>query len=109
MRYLGPSTLTQPPTWNIKQRLQKTVPDFASIETASSTEASVPIVIEPPEDLLKEEYEDWISIDVDIPVATTSIDLEIFQAVCQQDQAINVDDSDGDKCVEENLPREPEM
>ncbi|GBN83684.1 hypothetical protein AVEN_23976-1 [Araneus ventricosus] len=47
--------------------------------------------------MLKEEYEDWMSIDVDIPVAATPIDLKNFQAVCQQDQAINVDVSDGDE------------
>ncbi|GBM07642.1 hypothetical protein AVEN_228145-1 [Araneus ventricosus] len=45
--------------------------------------------------MLKGEYEEWMSIDVDIPVAITLIDLEIFQAVSEQDQAMNVHDSDG--------------
>ncbi|GBM28387.1 hypothetical protein AVEN_262148-1 [Araneus ventricosus] len=50
----------------------------------------------------KEEYEEWMSIDEDIPVAATLTGLEICQAVCEQDQVIKVDDSDGDECVEEN-------
>ncbi|GBL78988.1 hypothetical protein AVEN_48949-1 [Araneus ventricosus] len=50
----------------------------------------------------KEEYEGWMSIDEDIPVAATQINLEICQAVCEQDQTIKIDDSDGDECVEEN-------
>ncbi|GBL95835.1 hypothetical protein AVEN_114119-1 [Araneus ventricosus] len=45
----------------------------------------------------KEEYEQWMSIDEDIPVAATLTDLEIYQA-------IKVDDSDGDECVVENPP-----
>ncbi|GBM18700.1 hypothetical protein AVEN_8997-1 [Araneus ventricosus] len=57
----------------------------------------------------KEEYEEWMSIDEDIPVAATLTDLEICQAVCEQDQAIKVDDSDGDECVEENTPTNAEM
>ncbi|GBN60780.1 hypothetical protein AVEN_244844-1, partial [Araneus ventricosus] len=57
----------------------------------------------------KEEYEEWMSIDEDIPVAATLTDLEICQAVCEQDQAIKVDDSDGDECVEENPPTSAEM
>ncbi|GBM36564.1 hypothetical protein AVEN_200119-1 [Araneus ventricosus] len=57
----------------------------------------------------KEEYEEWMSIDDDIPVAATRTDLEIFQAVCKQEQAITVDDSDGDECVEENCPTNAEM
>ncbi|GBO37292.1 hypothetical protein AVEN_105109-1 [Araneus ventricosus] len=56
--------------------------------------------------MLKEE---WMSIYEDIPVAATPTDLEICQAVCEQDQAINVDDTDGDKCVEENPPTNTEM
>ncbi|GBN00577.1 hypothetical protein AVEN_176107-1, partial [Araneus ventricosus] len=55
----------------------------------------------------EEEYEEWMSIDEDIPVAATLTDLEICQAVCQQDQAIKVD-SDGDECVEENPPTNAE-
>ncbi|GBN57663.1 hypothetical protein AVEN_23967-1 [Araneus ventricosus] len=50
----------------------------------------------------KEEYEEWKSIDEDNPVAATLTDLEICQA-------IKVDDSDMDKCVEENLPTNAEM
>ncbi|GBM86990.1 hypothetical protein AVEN_119906-1 [Araneus ventricosus] len=57
----------------------------------------------------KEEYEEWTSIDKDIPVAATITELEICQAVCKQDQATKVDDSDGDECVEENPPTNAEM
>ncbi|GBM86468.1 hypothetical protein AVEN_165046-1 [Araneus ventricosus] len=39
----------------------------------------------------------------DIPVAAILTDLEIFEAVYEQDQAINVDDSDGDERVEETF------
>ncbi|GBO06107.1 hypothetical protein AVEN_125736-1 [Araneus ventricosus] len=56
----------------------------------------------------KEEYGEWMSIDEDIPLAATITDLEIFQVVCEQDQSIKVDDSDGDKCVEENSPTKAE-
>ncbi|GBM99461.1 hypothetical protein AVEN_163648-1, partial [Araneus ventricosus] len=63
------------------------------------------IFIEPPEGMQKEEYEEWMSIDEDIPVAATLTDLEISHAVCEQDQAIKVDDPDGDECVEENPPK----
>ncbi|GBN09107.1 hypothetical protein AVEN_162072-1 [Araneus ventricosus] len=41
----------------------------------------------------KEDYEEWMSIDEDIPVAATLTDLDICQA-------IKVDDSDRDECVE---------
>ncbi|GBM87132.1 hypothetical protein AVEN_53608-1, partial [Araneus ventricosus] len=57
----------------------------------------------------KEEYEEWMSIDEDIPVAATLTDLKICQAVCVQDQAIKGDDPDGDECVEENPPTSAEM
>ncbi|GBM15343.1 hypothetical protein AVEN_121630-1 [Araneus ventricosus] len=57
----------------------------------------------------KEEYEEWMSIDEDIPVAATLTDLEICQAVCKQHQAIKVDDSDGAECVEDNPPPFAEM
>ncbi|GBO36187.1 hypothetical protein AVEN_66685-1, partial [Araneus ventricosus] len=57
---------------------------------------------ESPEDMLKEDYEEWMPIDEDIPVDATLTDLEICQAVCEQGQATKVDDSDGDECVEEN-------
>ncbi|GBM27940.1 hypothetical protein AVEN_146161-1 [Araneus ventricosus] len=50
----------------------------------------------------KEEYKEWMSIDDDIPVAATLTDLEICQA-------IKADASDGDECVEENLPTNSEM
>ncbi|GBN00896.1 hypothetical protein AVEN_274076-1 [Araneus ventricosus] len=50
----------------------------------------------------EEEYEEWMSIDEDIPVAATLTDLEICQV-------IKVDDSDGDECVEENPPTNEEI
>ncbi|GBN49356.1 hypothetical protein AVEN_57101-1 [Araneus ventricosus] len=50
-----------------------------------------------------------MSIDEDIPVALTLTDLEICQAVCEQDQAIKVNDYDRDKCAEENHPTNTEM
>ncbi|GBN51301.1 hypothetical protein AVEN_188422-1 [Araneus ventricosus] len=57
----------------------------------------------------KEEYEEWMSIDEDFPVAAALTDLEICQAVCKQDQALKVDDSDGDEGVEDNPPTNAEM
>ncbi|GBN32683.1 hypothetical protein AVEN_55927-1 [Araneus ventricosus] len=57
----------------------------------------------------KEEYEEWMSIDEDVLVAATLTDLEICPAVCKQDQAMKVDDSDGDECVEESPPTNAEM
>ncbi|GBM15765.1 hypothetical protein AVEN_254729-1 [Araneus ventricosus] len=57
----------------------------------------------------KEEYEEWMSIDEDIPVASTQKDLQICQAVCKQNQAIKVDDSDLDECFEVNPPMNAEM
>ncbi|GBM61835.1 hypothetical protein AVEN_105580-1 [Araneus ventricosus] len=56
----------------------------------------------------KEEYEEWMSIDEDIPAAATLTDLEIYQAVYEQYQAIKVD-SDGDEHVKENPPTNAEM
>ncbi|GBM42519.1 hypothetical protein AVEN_80030-1 [Araneus ventricosus] len=50
-----------------------------------------------------------MSIDEDIPVAAALTDLEICQAVCEQDQTIKVDDSDGDECAEENPPTNAEL
>ncbi|GBL73348.1 hypothetical protein AVEN_159376-1 [Araneus ventricosus] len=50
-----------------------------------------------------------MSIDENIKVATTLTDLEIFQAVCGQSKAINVDDSDGDECVKERSSTNTEM
>ncbi|GBO39094.1 hypothetical protein AVEN_62298-1 [Araneus ventricosus] len=69
----------------------------------------LPTVIKPPEGIQKEENEDWMSIDEDIPVDGILTDFEICQAVCEQDQAIKVDDSDGDECVQENPPTIAEM
>ncbi|GBN42952.1 hypothetical protein AVEN_38861-1 [Araneus ventricosus] len=57
----------------------------------------------------KEEYEEWMPIDEDIPADTTLTDLEICQAVYEQDQAIKIDDSDGHECVAENPPTNAEM
>ncbi|GBN25911.1 hypothetical protein AVEN_220453-1 [Araneus ventricosus] len=57
----------------------------------------------------KEECEEWMFIDEEIPVAVTLTDLEICQAICEQVQAIKVADSDGDECVEENPPTNDEM
>ncbi|GBM89739.1 hypothetical protein AVEN_74760-1 [Araneus ventricosus] len=57
----------------------------------------------------KEEYEEWESLDEDFPVVATLTDLEIRKAVCQQDQAIKVHDSDGEEWVEENPPTNSEM
>ncbi|GBL85332.1 hypothetical protein AVEN_222786-1 [Araneus ventricosus] len=50
-----------------------------------------------------------MSVEEDIPVAATLTYLEIWHAVCEQDQTIKVDDSDGDECVEENPPTNAEM
>ncbi|GBO04667.1 hypothetical protein AVEN_173444-1, partial [Araneus ventricosus] len=50
----------------------------------------------------KEEYEEWMSLAEDIPVAAALTDLEICQVK-------KVDDSDGDECVEENLSTNAEM
>ncbi|GBO00307.1 hypothetical protein AVEN_88552-1 [Araneus ventricosus] len=57
----------------------------------------------------KEEYEEWVSIDENIPVAATLTDLEICQAVCEQDQAIKVDDSDVDECDKEKSSMNAEI
>ncbi|GBN08437.1 hypothetical protein AVEN_128658-1 [Araneus ventricosus] len=67
------------------------------------------IVIEPPEGMQKEEYEEWLSIDEDIPVVAILTGFEICQAVCEQDQTLKVDDSNEDKCVEGNPPTKAEM
>ncbi|GBM44882.1 hypothetical protein AVEN_210694-1 [Araneus ventricosus] len=58
--------------------------------------------LESPDRMQKEKYEEWMSIDEDIPEAATLTDLEICQA-------IKIDDSDGDECVEENPPTNAEM
>ncbi|GBO07066.1 hypothetical protein AVEN_245622-1 [Araneus ventricosus] len=57
----------------------------------------------------KEEYEELMSIEEYIPVAATLTGMEICPVVCEQDQAIKVDDSEGDECVEENPPTNAEM
>ncbi|GBO39776.1 hypothetical protein AVEN_139516-1 [Araneus ventricosus] len=59
--------------------------------------------------MLKEEHEEWNFIDEDIPVAATHEDLGFCQAVCEQDQEINFDDSDRNEWVEENPPTNTEM
>ncbi|GBM44426.1 hypothetical protein AVEN_202966-1 [Araneus ventricosus] len=82
---------------------------FAHSGFCEALDEKLQIIIELPEGIQKEEYEEWMSIDEDIPVAATLTDLEIYQAVCQQDQTIKVDDSDGDECVEENPPTNAEM
>ncbi|GBN24743.1 hypothetical protein AVEN_255706-1 [Araneus ventricosus] len=69
----------------------------------------LPIVIEPPECMLKEGYEEWVVIYEDIALAATLADLEIWQVVCEQDQTTNVDDCGGDECVDENPPKNVEM
>ncbi|GBL84153.1 hypothetical protein AVEN_118564-1 [Araneus ventricosus] len=51
----------------------------------------------------KEEYEEWMPIDENIPVAATLMDLEICQAICEPDQAIKFDDSNRDECVEDTF------
>ncbi|GBM03881.1 hypothetical protein AVEN_48709-1 [Araneus ventricosus] len=56
--------------------------------------------------MLKEE---WMSIDEGIPVSATLTDMEIRQAVCEQDQTTSVDDSDGNECPEEYLPKNAKM
>ncbi|GBN53318.1 hypothetical protein AVEN_72060-1 [Araneus ventricosus] len=45
-----------------------------------------------------------MSIDEHNPAAATLTNLEICQAACEQDRAIEVDDYDGDECVEGNPP-----
>ncbi|GBM14646.1 hypothetical protein AVEN_97165-1 [Araneus ventricosus] len=57
----------------------------------------------------KEEPEEWMSIDEDIPVAATLTQLEICQAVGKQEQAIKVVDSEGGESVEENPPINAKM
>ncbi|GBL72478.1 hypothetical protein AVEN_115393-1 [Araneus ventricosus] len=57
----------------------------------------------------KKSIKSGMSTDEDTPVGATLTDLEICQAVCEQYQAIKVDDSDGDECVAENLPTNAEM
>ncbi|GBN48006.1 hypothetical protein AVEN_243066-1 [Araneus ventricosus] len=59
--------------------------------------------------MLREDSEEWVSIDEDIPVAATVTDLEIFQDVCEQDQVIKVYDSDGNESIEENPTTNVEM
>ncbi|GBM87277.1 hypothetical protein AVEN_184810-1 [Araneus ventricosus] len=56
-----------------------------------------------------EKFEEGMSIEEDIPVVATLTDLEICQTVCEQDQVLKVDDSDGDECFEENPPTNAEI
>ncbi|GBN32379.1 hypothetical protein AVEN_117301-1 [Araneus ventricosus] len=65
-------------------------------------------VIEPPEGMQKEEYEERMSTDEDFPVAAILTDLEICQAVCEQDQAIKFDDSEGDEVLKKTFQRTTE-
>ncbi|GBN20577.1 hypothetical protein AVEN_150509-1 [Araneus ventricosus] len=57
--------------------------------------------------MLKEEYEEWMTIDGNIPVAAELPNLEFRQAVCEQDSAINIADSDGDNVLTKILQRTP--
>ncbi|GBN60201.1 hypothetical protein AVEN_190743-1 [Araneus ventricosus] len=82
---------------------------FAHGRLCEALEEKLSTVIEPPEAMQKEEYEQWTFIDEVIPVAVTLTDLEICRAVCEQVQAIEGDDSDGDECVEGNPPTNAEM
>ncbi|GBN58514.1 hypothetical protein AVEN_65998-1 [Araneus ventricosus] len=82
---------------------------FAHGVFCGTLDETLSTVIEPLAIMLKKEYEKLMSIDEDIPVAATLTGLEICEAVCGQDQAINVDDSDGDECAEENPPTNAEM
>ncbi|GBO26247.1 hypothetical protein AVEN_67077-1, partial [Araneus ventricosus] len=59
--------------------------------------------------MLKEENEEWMPIDEDIPTDATLTDLEICQVVYEEDRVINVDDFDGDEWVEENPPTNAEL
>ncbi|GBM63034.1 hypothetical protein AVEN_54714-1 [Araneus ventricosus] len=80
--------------------------EFADEKSPDKLDEKLPIITEPPEGVPKEE---WMSIDKDIPIAVTVTDLEICRTVCEQDRAINVDDSDGDEGLEENPPTNAEM
>ncbi|GBN91646.1 hypothetical protein AVEN_182560-1 [Araneus ventricosus] len=57
--------------------------------------------------MLKEEYEEWITIDGNIPVAAELQNWEFRQSVCEQDPAINIADSDGDNVLTKILERTP--
>ncbi|GBM14892.1 hypothetical protein AVEN_274746-1, partial [Araneus ventricosus] len=50
---------------------------------------------------------EWMSIEG--ALVSTLTDLEFCKADCEQEQAlmINVDDSDGNECIEENSPITP--
>ncbi|GBN66648.1 hypothetical protein AVEN_73420-1 [Araneus ventricosus] len=65
--------------------------------------------LEPPKAMQKEVYEEWLSIDEAIPLAATITDLEICQTICEQDQALKVDYSDREECVEEHSPTNAEI
>ncbi|GBM32427.1 hypothetical protein AVEN_56614-1, partial [Araneus ventricosus] len=55
----------------------------------------------------KEEYEEWMSIDEDIPEDTTLTDLEICQDVCKQYQAIKVRIQTATNVLKKTLQRTP--
>ncbi|GBO23978.1 hypothetical protein AVEN_172058-1 [Araneus ventricosus] len=57
----------------------------------------------PTEGMQKEEHEDRMSTDEDIPVAAPLTDLEICQPDCKQDQTIKVDDSEGTIVLKKTL------
>ncbi|GBN86092.1 hypothetical protein AVEN_212150-1 [Araneus ventricosus] len=76
---------------------------------SKTLEEKLLIIIEPPEGILKEQHEEWMFIDEDIPVIAILTDLQICHVVCEQDQAINIDDSEESKCVEVNPPTNTEL
>ncbi|GBM21970.1 hypothetical protein AVEN_69678-1 [Araneus ventricosus] len=72
-------------------------------------ETKVSVVFQPHEGMIKEEYEEWMAIDGNIPVAAELQNLEFRQAVCEQDPAINIVDSDGDNVLTKILQRTPKQ
>ncbi|GBN87622.1 hypothetical protein AVEN_139265-1 [Araneus ventricosus] len=70
-------------------------------------ERKVSVVFQPHECMLKEEYEEWMTIDGNIPVPAELPNLKFRQAVCEQDPAINIADSDGDNVLTKILLRTP--
>ncbi|GBN96788.1 hypothetical protein AVEN_261320-1 [Araneus ventricosus] len=70
-------------------------------------ETKVSVVFQAHEGMLKEEYEEWMTIDGNIPVDAELPNLEFSQAVCEQDPAINIADSDGDNVLTKILQRTP--
>ncbi|GBL74633.1 hypothetical protein AVEN_235530-1 [Araneus ventricosus] len=72
-KHLGVNLLAS--SWN------RTSADMIRNDYCVTLDEKLPIVIEPPEGMLKEEYEQRMSIDGDTPVAVTLTDLEISQAI----------------------------